>query len=131
MSILQRYYATGRRKTSVARVWIWPGEGSITVNRKSMEDYFTRPTSQMMVRRPFEVTGTIGGISVMATVKGGGLSGQAGALQHGISKALQLLNEAHRRALKRGGFLTRDPREKERMKYGQRGARARFQFSKR
>ena len=131
MSIVQRYYATGRRKNSVARVWIWPGDGTITVNRKPMEVYLTRPTSQMLVRRPFEMTETLGNVSVMATVKGGGMSGQAGALQHGISKALQIMNPDHRRILKKNGFLTRDSREKERKKYGLKGARARFQFSKR
>lgn len=131
MSIVQRYYATGRRKSSVARVWVWPGDGSITVNRKPMEQYFPRATSKMIVRRPFEVTETLGNISVLATVKGGGLSGQAGALQHGISRALENMNKDHRPVLKKGGFLTRDPREKERKKYGLRGARARFQYSKR
>jgi small subunit ribosomal protein S9 len=126
-----RYYATGKRKTSVARVWISPGEGTITVNRVSLDEYFERETSKMLIREPFEITGTLGEFDVFATVKGGGKSGQAGALKHGISRALVEVNAAFREPLKRAGLLTRDARIKERKKYGQPGARKRFQYSKR
>ena len=126
-----QYYATGKRKTSVARVWLEPGDGTILVNKKGLTDYFRRETSRMIIRQPFDVTGTWGSFSVKATVKGGGLSGQAGALRHGIAKALLAVDPTHRPALKRVGLISRDPRVKERKKYGQKGARARFQFSKR
>lgn len=129
---LQKFYATGRRKRAVGRVWLSkPGGGQVTVNARPVEEYFGRETSQMVIRQPFEVTNTLGQFDVIATVKGGGLSGQAGAIRHGISKALELADPSLRIPLKRAGFLTRDPRSKERKKYGQRGARARFQFSKR
>lgn len=124
-------YATGKRKTSIARVWLKVGEGKIIVNDKPVEEYFGRETSIMLIKQPFDVTEALGKFDVKATVKGGGLSGQAGALKHGISKALLLANPEIRQQLKKVGFLTRDPRVKERKKYGQRGARARFQFSKR
>ncbi len=124
-------YATGRRKTSVARVWLFPGTGKITVNGKDLLDYFGRRTLDMIIRQPFLVTGTEGQYDVRATVKGGGLTGQAGAMLLGIARALVKMNEEFRRGLREKGFLTRDPRMKERKKYGQPGARKRFQFSKR
>jgi len=125
------YYATGKRKSAVARVWILPGQGSVSVNRCSVEEYFGRETSRMEIQQPFEVTNTSGQFDVRATVEGGGLSGQAGAIKHGIAKALLVVNPGLRQLLKRAGFLTRDSRVKERKKYGQKGARKRFQFSKR
>ncbi|MBN2104119.1 30S ribosomal protein S9 [bacterium] len=125
------YYATGRRKESVARVWLTPGSGKIIVNKQEVMDYFRRPTLDMIIRQPFGVTDTVGQYDVMATVKGGGLSGQAGAMLLGIARALVQVNEELRKSLRMAGFLTRDPREKERKKYGQPGARKRFQFSKR
>ncbi len=128
---LGRSYATGKRKDAVARVWIKPGSGKVTVNGKDMGDYFARPVLQMILRQPFQVTGVDGQFDVMATVKGGGLSGQAGAVKHGISKALQLYEPSLRSALKAAGFLTRDSRVVERKKYGKRKARRSFQFSKR
>ncbi len=124
-------YATGRRKTSVARVWLFPGTGKITVNGKDLLDYFGRRTLDMIIRQPFLVTRTEGQYDVRATVKGGGLSGQAGAMLLGIARALVKINEEFRKGLREKGFLTRDPRMKERKKYGQPGARKRFQFSKR
>ena len=126
-----RYYATGKRKNAIARVWLKPGSGTITVNDRSIDDYFGRRTSQMIVRQPFELTQTLGRFDVTVNVRGGGLSGQAGAVKHGISKALLEVDSALRTTLKRAGFLTRDSRVKERKKYGKRGARASFQFSKR
>ncbi len=128
---LGRAYATGKRKDAVARVWIKPGSGKITVNGREMEKYFARPVLQMILRQPFEVAGVSGEFDVMATVKGGGLSGQAGAVKHGISKALQLYEPSLRPALKAAGFLTRDSRVVERKKYGKPKARKSFQFSKR
>ncbi len=128
---LGRSYATGKRKDAVARVWIRPGSGKVTVNGKEMEKYFARPVLQMVLRQPFEVAGVTGQFDVTATVKGGGLSGQAGAVKHGISKALQLYDPSLRPALKAAGFLTRDARVVERKKYGKRKARRSFQFSKR
>ena len=127
----QKFYATGKRKSSIARVWLKPGTGQITVNERSLEDYFGRPTSRMLIMQPFELTQTVGRYDVFVRVHGGGLSGQAGALKHGISKALLEVDPAHRSVLKTAGFLTRDSRVKERKKYGKRGARASFQFSKR
>lgn len=127
----QAQYATGRRKECVARVWLSQGKGQIIVNKKELMDYFRRPTLEMIVRQPFVVTQTEGQYDVRATVKGGGLSGQAGAMVLGISRALLQENDALRKQLRDAGFLTRDPREKERKKYGQPGARKRFQFSKR
>ena len=128
---LGRSYATGKRKDAVARVWIKPGSGRVTVNGKEMDKYFARPVLQMILRQPFQVAGVTDQFDVMATVKGGGLSGQAGAVKHGISKALQLYEPSLRGALKAAGFLTRDARVVERKKYGKRKARRSFQFSKR
>ena len=128
---LGRSYATGKRKDAVERVWIRPGSGKVTVNGKEMNAYFARPVLQMILRQPFQVAGVEDQFDVMATVKGGGLSGQAGAVKHGISKALQLYDPALRSAFKAAGFLTRDSRVVERKKYGKRKARRSFQFSKR
>lgn len=128
---LGRSYATGKRKDAVARVWIKPGSGKVTVNGKDQDAYFARPVLQMILRQPFEVAGVDGQFDVMATVKGGGLSGQAGAVKHGISKALQLYDPSLRAALKAAGFLTRDSRVVERKKFGKAKARKSFQFSKR
>jgi len=125
------YYATGRRKSSVARVWLRPGEGKVQVNDRPAEEYFGRPTLRMVIAQPFKAAGVEAKFDVIATVRGGGATGQAGALRLGISRALLQAGEDLRTSLKKGGFLTRDPRVKERKKYGQRGARARFQFSKR
>ena len=126
-----RSYATGKRKDAIARVWIKPGSGKVMVNGKEMDSYFARPVLQMILRQPFQVAGVEDQFDVNATVKGGGLSGQAGAVKHGISKALQLYEPALRGALKSAGFLTRDSRVVERKKYGKRKARRSFQFSKR
>ncbi len=126
-----RAYATGKRKNAIARVWIKPGSGKVVVNGKTMNDYFARPVLQMILRQPFTIAGREGQFDVMATVVGGGLSGQAGAVKHGISKALQLYEPGLRGALKAAGFLTRDSRVVERKKYGKRKARRSFQFSKR
>ena len=128
---LGRSYATGKRKDAVARVWIKPGSGKVTVNGKDMDAYFARPVLQMILRQPFTVAGREGEFDVMATVKGGGLSGQAGAVKHGISVALQRYEPSLRGALKAAGFLTRDSRVVERKKFGRRKARRSFQFSKR
>ncbi len=126
-----RAYATGKRKDAVARVWIKPGSGKVTVNGKEMNVYFARPVLQMVIGQAFSVAGVTGQFDVLATVKGGGLSGQAGAVKHGISQALQLYEPSLRPALKAAGFLTRDSRVVERKKYGKRKARRSFQFSKR
>ena len=126
-----RSYATGKRKDAVARVWIKPGNGKVTVNGKEMAQYFARPVLQMVIGQPFTVAGVEGEFDVVATVKGGGLSGQAGAVKHGISKALDVYDPNLRAALKAAGFLTRDSRVVERKKYGRRKARRSFQFSKR
>ncbi|MBS1302793.1 30S ribosomal protein S9 [Loktanella sp. SALINAS62] len=128
---LGRSYATGKRKDAVARVWIKPGSGKVTVNGKEMGVYFARPVLQMILAQPFSVAGVAGQFDVVATVKGGGLSGQAGAVKHGVSKALQLFDPSLRPALKAAGFLTRDSRVVERKKYGKAKARKSFQFSKR
>ncbi len=128
---LGRAYATGKRKDAVARVWIKPGSGKVNVNGREMNVYFARPVLQMILRQPFRVAGVVDQFDVTATVKGGGLSGQAGAVKHGISKALQLYEPNLRGALKGAGFLTRDSRVVERKKYGKRKARRSFQFSKR
>ena len=124
-------YGTGRRKSSVARVWLTPGEGKIQVNLRSMDEFFPRPTLKMLIVQPLKVVELEGKYNVNATVIGGGTSGQAGAIRLGIARALVRVDETMRAALKKAGLLTRDPRVKERKKYGQRGARARFQFSKR
>jgi small subunit ribosomal protein S9 len=128
---LGRAYATGKRKDAVARVWIKPGSGKVTVNGKPQNEYFARPVLQMILAQPFSITNTVDQFDVVATVKGGGLSGQAGAVKHGVSKALQLYEPALRGALKAAGFLTRDSRVVERKKYGKAKARKSFQFSKR
>ncbi len=126
-----RHYATGKRKRAVARCWLMPGQGNITVNKKPLEQYFTRESDTMVVRQPLALTETLGQFDILVTVRGGGVSGQAGAVRHGIARALVSYNPEFRGVLKRAGFLTRDPRKKERKKYGQRGARARYQYSKR
>jgi small subunit ribosomal protein S9 len=128
---LGRAYATGKRKNAVARVWVKPGSGKVTVNGKEMAAYFARPVLQMILKQPFTIANVEGQFDVMATVVGGGLSGQAGAVKHGISKALQLYEPGLRAALKAAGFLTRDSRVVERKKYGKAKARKSFQFSKR
>ena len=132
MSKVQRTYATGRRKEATARVFLAPGSGKVTVNHREQSEYFRRATLLMVLNQPFEITETVGQYDVWATVRGGGLSGQADALKHGISRALNRVDiEKYRVPLKRAGFLTRDPRVVERKKYGRPGARRRFQFSKR
>jgi small subunit ribosomal protein S9 len=128
---VSRYYATGKRKNSIARVWMMPGSGKITINERPMDQYFGRDVLKMIIRQPFEITGTVDKFDVLVNVLGGGTSGQAGAIRHGISKALLAVNAESRSKLRQEGLLTRDPRSKERKKYGQKGARARFQFSKR
>jgi len=128
---LGRAYATGKRKNAVARVWIKPGSGKITVNGRDSPVYFARPVLRMLLNQPFTVTDRLGQFDVVCTVVGGGLSGQAGAVRHGISRALTFYEPGLRRALKSGGFLTRDPRVVERKKYGKAKARRSFQFSKR
>jgi small subunit ribosomal protein S9 len=125
------YNSTGRRKRSVARVVMTPGTGRIVVNERDVDTYFPRETLRMIIRQPFQVTGTMGKYDVKADVMGGGLSGQAGALRHGISRALVVVDTDLKTKLKKEGLMTRDPREVERQKFGQKGARARFQFSKR
>jgi len=125
------FLATGHRKTSSARVRLRKGTGQMIVNKRTLEEYFGRKTSQMIVRQPFELTDTMGKYDVRVNVCGGGLSGQAGAVRHGITKALIELNPEFRSILKKAGFITRDARSKERKKYGQPGARKRFQYSKR
>jgi small subunit ribosomal protein S9 len=131
MAELVQFYGTGRRKTSVARVFLRPGQGRIVVNRRPFDDYFPRETLRLIVTQPLELTGTTSQLDVLVNVGGGGLSGQAGAVRHGIARALLEFNGELRTQLKRAGMLTRDPRMKERKKYGQPGARKRFQFSKR
>ncbi len=128
---LGRAYATGRRKNAVARVWIKPGPGKITINGKELEKYFARPALQMILRQPLEAAERLDQYDVICTVSGGGLSGQAGAVRHGIARALVNYEPALRPVLKKGGFLTRDARVVERKKYGRRKARRSFQFSKR
>lgn len=126
-----QYSATGRRKTSIARVNISPGNGQILINKKPVNVYFPRETLQMVIRQPIELAGITGKYNITATVSGGGLSGQASAIRHGIARAIVNMDSDLRLRLKKEGLLTRDPREKERKKYGQKGARKRFQFSKR
>lgn len=127
----EKYYATGKRKNAIARVWLRPGTGQCIVNEKTMDAYFGRETSRMIVMQPFELTQTTGRFDTIVNVTGGGLSGQAGAIKQGISKALLSIDPSFRQVLKSAGFLTRDSRVKERKKYGKRAARASFQFSKR
>ncbi|WP_035705145.1 30S ribosomal protein S9 [Niveispirillum irakense] len=126
-----RAYATGKRKDAVARVWVKPGTGKITVNGRELAVYFARPVLRMMINQPFQITSRVEQFDVVATVSGGGLSGQAGALRHGLSKALTYFEPGLRPALKAAGLLTRDPRVVERKKYGKAKARRSFQFSKR
>lgn len=126
-----QYGATGRRKTSVAQVTLLPGSGEIVINGKPADVYFPRETLRMVIRQPIDLAGIAGKYDVRVKVTGGGLSGQAGAVRHGIARAIVDMNSDLRSRLKKEGFLTRDPREKERKKYGQKGARKRFQFSKR
>jgi len=128
---LGRSYATGKRKDAVARVWIKPGKGNITINDKSIDQYFARPVLKMIINQPFEVANRVNEFDVVCTVKGGGLSGQAGAIKHGISKALNEFEPELRDCLKKAGFLTRDDRTVERKKYGRAKARRSYQFSKR
>ncbi len=124
-------YATGRRKTSVARIYLKRGNGDIRINSRLLEDYFGRETARMIVRQPFHVTRTLGDFDIVANVKGGGISGQAGAIRHGITRALMQVDEGFRPPLKKAGYVTRDPRAVERKKYGRHKARKRPQFSKR
>ncbi len=128
---LGRSYATGKRKDAVARVWIKPGKGNITINDKSIDQYFARPVLKMVINQPFEITNRVNEFDVVCTVKGGGLSGQAGAIKHGISIALNEYEPELRAVLKKDGFLTRDDRVVERKKYGKAKARRSYQFSKR
>jgi small subunit ribosomal protein S9 len=123
--------ATGKRKTAVARVRITPGGGNFVINGRSLDDYFPRHADRLLIRKPLELTDALTHYDVSAKIHGGGSSGQAGALRHGIARALEKLDPNQRLVLKRAGLLTRDPRRKERKKYGQKGARARYQFSKR
>jgi len=125
------YYATGRRKTAIARTWLRPGKGIIMVNEKPVDDYFSVAAAKAMVVQPLILTNNLGSYDVMIRVLGGGINGQAGAIRHGITRALLQIDPDLRLALKKAGFVTRDSRVKERKKYGQRGARARYQFSKR
>ena len=127
----EAYYGTGKRKTAIARTWLKPGNGNITINKRLIDDYFGRETAKMIVEQPFVLTDTYGSYDVNVNVSGGGISGQAAAIRHGITKALLGVNPEFRAVLKKAGFVTRDPRVKERKKYGQKGARARFQYSKR
>ncbi len=126
-----RYYGTGHRKNATARVWISPGEGSVTINGRAMSEYVGRKALELIIMQPFEAVDLVGRYDVMALCKGGGITGQAGAVRHGISKALLGVAEDIRTPLRRQGFLTRDPRVKERKKYGRKRARRGFQFSKR
>ena len=126
-----QYYGTGRRKTSTARVYLRPGSGTIVVNRRDFDSYFPNEALQMIIRQPLRLTETTEKFDILVNVDGGGTAGQAGAVRHGITRALMEFNSDLRPALKKAGFVTRDPRQKERKKYGQKGARARFQFSKR
>ncbi|MDH3799558.1 MAG: 30S ribosomal protein S9 [Desulfobacterales bacterium] len=125
------YYATGKRKSAIARTWLTPGTGEISINNRPVEAYFPVETLRNELLEPFKLTNTAGSFNVKVSVKGGGIAGQAGAVRHGITKALILTDADLRISLKKAGFVKRDPRVKERKKYGQKGARARFQFSKR
>jgi small subunit ribosomal protein S9 len=127
----ESYYGTGKRKASVARTWLKPGKGIITINNRTIEDYFGRETAKMVVEEPLVLTDTYGNFDVKVNVTGGGISGQAAAIRHGITRALLQFNPEFRQILKKAGLVRRDARVKERKKYGQKGARARFQYSKR
>ncbi len=131
MAQAQRFYGTGRRKESTARVWLKNGDGTITINKRPMDDYFGRETLKMILQQPLDITEQRGKLDININVKGGGLAGQAGAIRHGITRALMEMNPELRITLKKAGFVTRDPRAVERKKYGRPGARKRFQFSKR
>jgi small subunit ribosomal protein S9 len=128
---MQKTYATGRRKTAIARIWLSSGDGRIVINNRVDDDYFSRPTARMVIRQALEEVALLGQYNVDATVRGGGISSQAGAIRHGITRALMKIDSELRPKLKAAGYVTRDPRKKERKKYGQKAARARFQFSKR
>ncbi|MEZ4361070.1 MAG: 30S ribosomal protein S9 [Kofleriaceae bacterium] len=128
---MEKTYATGRRKTAVARVWLYAGDGQIVINDRADDDYFSRPTARMVIRQALEEVNLLNQYNVHATVVGGGISSQAGAIRHGITRALMKVDSELRPRLKAAGYVTRDPRKKERKKYGQKAARARFQFSKR
>ena len=125
------YYATGKRKTAIARTWLKPGKGEIIINNRPVNDYFKIPSAKILMMQPLVLTNTLGSYDIKVRVLGGGISGQAGAIRHGITKALINVDPDLRQVLKKAGFVKRDPRVKERKKYGQKGARARFQFSKR
>jgi small subunit ribosomal protein S9 len=128
----ERFYATGKRKNAIARVWLAPGTGTVTVNkRRSLQEYFARETLRIIAEQPLALTNSYGQFDIYILASGGGVSGQAGAVRHGIAKALQIYDASLRPVLKKAGLLTRDSREKERKKYGQKGARARYQYSKR
>lgn len=131
MAETRRYYQTGKRKSAIARVWLTPGSGKVTINRRPLDHYFPLDTHRSMVQEPLQLTDTLQQFDALITVRGGGISGQAGAIRHGISKALLLTDDTLRVRLKQQGFLTRDSRIKERKKYGQKKARKRFQYSKR
>ena len=125
------FYATGRRKTSIARIWMRAGQGKIQVNDQDLNSYFKLDTAKMMIFQPLELTGTLGQFDISVNVQGGGIKGQAGAIRHGITRGLLAVKDEFRESLKKAGLITRDPRKKERKKYGQKGARKRFQYSKR
>jgi small subunit ribosomal protein S9 len=125
------YYATGRRKSAIAKTWLKPGKGDVIINNRAVEDYFPIEALRIQMLEPLKMTNTLGSFDLRVTVLGGGLAGQAGAVRHGLTRALILADPDFRQPLKRAGFVKRDPRVRERKKYGQRGARARFQFSKR
>ena len=131
MAEIQQYYGTGRRKSSTARVYLRPGAGEVRINKKAFEQYFPNETLRMIISQPLKLTETTGKFDILINVAGGGPAGQAGAIRHGITRALMEFNADLRPALKHAGLVTRDPRIKERKKYGQKGARKRFQFSKR
>lgn len=125
------FYATGRRKTSIARIRMKPGDGKFEVNAQDLNKYFKLETAKMMIFQPLELTGTVGQFDIAVNVQGGGMKGQAGAIRHGITRSLLTVKDEFREPLKKAGLITRDPRKKERKKYGQKGARKRFQYSKR
>jgi len=131
MATQERWYGTGRRKESTARVWLQAGEGNVIINRRSMDDYFGREVLKMVLQQPLDLVNQMGKVDILVNVSGGGMSGQAGAIRHGISRALLAMEPELRPTLKKAGFLTRDARKVERKKYGQPGARKKFQFSKR
>ena len=127
----EKYYGTGKRKNAIARVWLTAGEGNVIINGRTMSNYVGRKSLELLINQPFEAVGAVGKYDVWATANGGGISGQSGAVRHGISVALTLIDAEFRTPLRRGGYLTRDPRVKERKKYGRKKARRGFQFSKR